>query len=354
MPVWMYVLLGVGAAAIVARLLGLPAMVIFLLSAAGLIPMAALIGRATEALAHHVGPKFGGLLNATFGNAAELIIGAIALKEGLIPLVKASSTGSIIGNSLLVLGMSVVYGGMRHGVQQFDAREATRNSTMMLIALASLVMPAAFAAVEPNHVLVEEVSVGFAVILLVVYGAYIAFSLTPAGQVALGEEVGPRPPEEGEAAWTRRTAGLVLLAATVGTVVLAETLVGTVESFTHVLGWSQFFVGLVVIPIVGNIAEHFSAVQLAGKNKIETSIAIAAGSSTQIALLVAPILVLLGLFFGHWLTLVFQPHEIIAVGIAAFIFTIVCIDGESNWLEGVQLLALYLMVGIVFFFLRVE
>jgi Ca2+:H+ antiporter len=354
MPVWMYVLLGAGAAAIVARLLGLPPIVIFLLSAAGLVPMAALIGRATEALAHHVGPKFGGLLNATFGNAAELIIGAIALKEGLIPLVKASITGSIIGNSLLVLGMSVVYGGLRHGVQQFDAREATRNSTMMLIALASMVMPAVFAAVEPNHVLVEEVSVGFAAILLLVYGAYIAFSLTPAGRVALEEEVGPRPTDEVDPTWTRRTAVLVLLAATVGTVVLAEMLVGTVESFTHVLGWSQFFVGLVVVPIVGNIAEHFSAVQLAGKNKIETSIAIAAGSSTQIALLVAPILVLLGLVYGRWLTLVFHPLEIMAVGIAAFIFAFVCIDGESNWLEGVQLLALYLMLGIVFFFLSVE
>jgi len=223
-----------------------------------------------------------------------------------------------------------------------------------LIALASLVMPAAFASVEPSYLLVEEVSVGFAVILLIVYAAYIAFSLTPAGRVALEEEVGPRPPDESEAAWTRRTAVLMLLAATVGTVVLAEMLVGTVETFTHVLGWSQFFVGLVVVPIVGNIAEHFSAVQLAGKNKIETSIAIAAGSSTQIALLVAPLLVLLGLVFGNWLTLVFHPVEIIAVGIAAFIFTVVCIDGESNWLEGVQLLALYLMVAIVVFFLRVE
>ena len=353
MPVWMYVLLGVGAAAIVSRLLGLPPILVFLLSAAGLIPMAALIGRATEALAHHVGPKFGGLLNATFGNAAELIIGAIALKEGLIPLVKASITGSIIGNSLLVLGMSVSTEAAPRGAAVRWPR-GHRNSTMMLIALASLVMPAAFAAVEPSGLLVEEVSVGFAVILLVVYAAYIAFSLTPAGRVVLEEEVGPRPPVEGEAAWTRRRSVLVLLAATLGTVVLAETLVGTVESFTHALGWSQFFVGLVVIPIVGNIAEHFSAVQLAGKNKIETSIAIAAGSSTQIALLVAPILVLVGLFFGQWLTLVFHPLEIIAVGIAAFIFTVVCIDGESNWLEGVQLLALYLMVSVVFFFLRVE
>ncbi len=352
MPIWMYVLLGVGAAALVARVLGLPPILIFVLSAAGLVPMAALIGRSTEDLAQHVGPKFGGLLNATFGNAAELIIGAIALREGLLSLVKASITGSIIGNTLLVLGMSIVLGGMRHGVQTFDAREATRNSTMMLIALASLVTPAAFAAVDPDRVAIEEISVAVALLLLLVYAAYIAFSLTPAGQTVLAEEVGPHA-EEGRQSWSQRTALLVLVGATVATVLLAETLVGTVEAFTHALGWSEFFVGLIVVPLVGNIAEHFSAVQLAGKNKLETSLAIAAGSSTQIALLVAPVLVLLGLAFGHWLTLVFHPLEIVAVGTAAVIFTVVSVDGESNWLEGVQLLTLYVMLAVVFFFLRV-
>jgi len=348
---WMYPLLALGAAAIVGRVLGAPPFVVFALAAAGLVPMAGLIGRSTEDLAFHVGPKWGGLLNATFGNAAELIIGALALREGLLPLVKASITGSIIGNSLLVLGTGVLVGGLRHGTQQFDAREATRNSTMMLIALASLVLPAAFAASEPDVLAVEEVSVGVAVLLLAVYVAYIVFSLTPAGHTMLEEEMGTHVDEEERAPWSRRVAVLVLLGATIGTVVLAEALVGTVEAVTHALGWSQFFVGLVVVPLVGNIAEHFSAVQLAAKNKMETALAIAAGSSTQIALLVAPLLVLMSLLFGKWLDLVFHPLEIIAVGVAAFVFTLVSIDGETNWLEGVQLLALYLMIAVVFFFL---
>ncbi len=351
MPKWMWALLALGAASLAARLLGAPAFAVFSLAALGLVPMAGLIGRSTEDLAHHVGPKFGGLLNATFGNAAELIIAGLALREGLVALVKASITGAIIGNSLLVLGTGVLLGGLRHGTQGFDAREAGRNATMMLIALASLVLPATFATVQPAGVIVEEVSVAVAIILLVVYGAYIAYSLTPAGRVQLHAEVGPHLAAEARQPWSRTTATLVLLVATAGTVVLAETLVGTVEAVTQTLGWSEFFVGLVVVPLVGNVAEHFSAIQLAAKNKMETALAIAAGSSTQIALLVAPLLVLLGLAFGNWLTLVFHPLEIVAVGAAAFIFTTISMDGETNWLEGVQLLALYLMLAIVFFFL---
>src|SRR5262245_3449682 len=233
---WMYPRLALGAVAIVARVLGGPPFLVFALSAVGLVPMAALIGHSTEDLAFHVGPKWGGLLNATFGNAAELIIGALALREGLLPLVKASITGSIIGNSLLVLGSGVLVGGLRHGTQQFDAREATRNSTMMLIALASLVLPAAFAASEPDALAVEEVSVGVAVLLLAVYVAYIVYSLTPAGHTMLDEEMGTHVDEEEHAPWSRRVAILVLVGATVGTVALAEALVGTVEAVTHALG----------------------------------------------------------------------------------------------------------------------
>ena len=354
MALWMWGLLAVGAVSVVARALGAPPLVVFVLSAAGIIPMAGLIGRTTEDLAHHVGPKFGGLLNATFGNAAELIIAGLALREGLLPLVKASMTGSIIGNSLFVLGTGVLVGGLRHGTQRFDAREASRNSTMMLIAVASLVLPATFAAVDPSELAVEEVSVAVAVLLLVVYAAYVAYSLTPAGHADLDEEIGDHVDEEERGAWSRRTALVVLVAATLGTVVLAETLVATVEAATHTLGLSQFFVGLIVVPIVGNIAEHFSAVQLAAKNKMETALAIAAGSSTQIALLVAPLLVLLGLAGGRWLTLVFHPLEIVAVTVAAFLFMVVSIDGETNWLEGVQLLALYLMLAIAFYFLPMQ
>ena len=351
MPKWMWVLLAVGAAGLVARILGAPPFLVFILSAAGLIPMAGLIGHATEDLAHHVGPKWGGLLNATFGNAAELIIAGLALREGLIALVKASITGAIIGNLLLILGISAFVGGLRHGSQHFDAREAGRNSAMMLIAVASLVLPAAFATVQPAAFIVEEVSVAVAVILLAVYVADVLYSLTPTGHMELEEEIGSHVDEEERPPWPRRTALILLFAATAGTVLLAETLVGTVESVTQTLGWSEFFVGLIIVPLIGNVAEHFSALQLAAKNKMETALAIAAGSSTQIALLVGPLLVLFGLVVGNWLTLVFHPLEIVAVGVAVLIFNVISTDGETNWLEGIQLLALYIMLAIVFFFL---
>lgn len=347
MPRWMWPLLAVGGLAIAARLLGLPAFLVFVLAALGLIPMAGLIGRATEDLAYHVGPKFGGLLNATFGNAAELIIAALALREGLTALVKASITGSIIGNLLLVLGASLLVGGWRHGIQQFDDREAGRNATMMLIALVSLLLPAAFASVAPDAVLIEEVSVAVAIVLLLVYAAYIAYILR------VSERLEVTHAAEGHVPWSRTRALAGLLAATLGTVVLAETLVQTVEAVTATLGWSEFFVGLIIVPVVGNVAEHFSAIVFAAKNKMDTALAIAAGSSTQIALLVAPLLVLLGLGIGRWLDLVFHPLEIIAVAAAAFLFSFVSVDGQTTWLEGVQLLALYVMVGAVFFFLPV-
>ncbi|MBI3979177.1 MAG: calcium/proton exchanger [Chloroflexi bacterium] len=342
-----------GIAAIIARLAGAPDVVTFALSAVGIIPLAGLIGRSTEDLAHHIGPKFGGLLNATFGNAAELIIAIAALREGLLSLVKASITGSIIGNVLLVLGMGLLLGGWRHGVQRFDSREAGRNSTMMLLALFALILPAVFAFFEPSSFVVEEVSIGFAVVLLLLYGAYIAYSLTPAGEVQLHSEL--MPPTEivhAHRMWSAPLAVGVLLGATIATVVLSEILVGTIESVTRTIGLSEFFVGIVLVPLVGNVAEHLSAVQFAARNKLDVSLAIAAGSSTQIALLVAPLLVLLSLVVGRPMNLVFHPLEIVVVGATAGVFTLISFDGESNWLEGVQLLGLYLMAGVVFFFLQ--
>jgi Ca2+:H+ antiporter len=351
MPRWMWPLLVAGGLALAARLLGGAAFLVFVLAALGLIPLAALIGRATEDLAYHVGPRLGGLLNATFGNAAELIIAGLALREGLTALVKASITGAIIGTLLLVLGTSLLVGGWRHGIQQFDAREAGRNATMMAMALVSLLLPAVFASVAPNAVRIEAVSVAVAVVLLLVYAAYLTYILRE-GEPLPGAAVAPGS-ATAQVPWARTPALLVLLAATVGTVVLAELLVQTVEAVTATLGWSEFFVGLIIVPLVGNSAEHFGALALAARNKMDTALAIAAGSSTQIALLVAPLLVLLGWGSGHWLTLVFHPLEIIAVAAAAFLFAFVSVDGETTWLEGVQLLALYAMVGAVFFFLPV-
>lgn len=357
LPLWMYILLAAGAAGVVARFLGAPPWIIFALAAAGLIPLAGLIGRSTEDLAIYVGPKWGGLLNATFGNAAELIIAGVALRAGLLGLVKASITGSIIGNVLLVLGTGLVLGGVRHGVQTFDQREAGHNASLLIMALFGLLLPAIFNVAVPNQqLLLEEISVMVAVILIVLYFLYIAYSFTAKEPEPLQHEL-QREPEELHEPLARNVALGLLAGATVATVVLSEMLVGSVEAVTETLGISEFFIGVIVVPIVGNVAEHFSGIVLAGKNKMDIALGIAAGSSTQVALLVAPILVLLGLLFWQLevisapLDLVFVPMEIAAVGAAAIIFNYISHDGETTWLEGTILVALYIMLAVVFFFL---
>ena len=346
---WLYFLIPVGGVALLLRIIGFAPEVVFLTSVVGIIPLATLIGVSTEDLAHKIGPKWGGLLTATMGNAAELLIGFMALQQGLIALVKASITGSIVGNLLLILGTGLLLGGWRHGRLHFDPREAGHHSSMMLIALAALLLPTVFAPFVADRRGLPEVSDGFAVILLLVYAAYLFFSTRPEGQIVAAEQI--RGPEEHDRKpWTARIALGVLVAATVGTGVLAEALVGTVETVSHTAGLSQFFVGVIVVPLVGNVAEHLSAVQLAAKGKVDISLAIAAGSSTQIALFVAPVLVLAGIVLGQPMDLLFHPLEIVALGVAASLFAFVSLDGESNWFEAVQLLALYLMAGIAFFF----
>jgi Ca2+:H+ antiporter len=357
LPLWMWVMLAVGAVGYASRFAGAPSGLVFALAAAGLIPLAGLIGRSTEDLAVYVGPKWGGLLNATFGNAAELIIAGVALQAGLFGLVKASITGSIIGNILLVLGASLVVGGRRHGIQRFDAGEAGRNATLLFMALIGLVLPAAFNYSAPGElIIIEEVSVMVSVILLILYAAYIVYSLTATQDDAIQHELHAADPTE-HTPWSRQTALIVLALATLATVLLSEALVATVEEVTHTLGISEFFVGVIIVPLVGNVAEHFSAITLAGKNQMDISLGIAAGSSTQVALLVAPILVLLGLLFWNLgqipepLTLVFTPMEIIAVAASAMVFNYISHDGETNWLEGVVLLGLYIMLAAIFFLL---
>lgn len=354
MPRWMYGLLLLGVAALAAELLGAPELLVFALAALGIIPVSGLISRSTEDLAHHVGPKWGGLLNATFGNAAELIIGIVAINAGLLELVKASVTGSIIGNLLLVLGMGLFVGGWKHGIQRFDAREAGRNSSMMLIAVAALLLPAAFAIADPVEDDIQLASDAVAIVLIVIYVAYIVFSFTQPGQEALHDELGPHEEDEVLGAggpWPTKLAVGVLVGATLATVVLAELLVGTVEHVADDFGMSEIFVGIILVPVIGNVAEHFSAVLFAAKNKTDVALAIAAGSSTQVALLVAPVFVLASYLFGEQLNLVFTPLEIIVVGASAFLFTFISYDGESNWLEGFMLLGLYLMAALVFFLL---
>ena len=362
MPRWMYGLLVLGLGAIVANLLGAPPLVVFGLAAVGLIPLAGLIGHATEELAHRVGPKWGGLLNATFGNAAEMIILIVALRAGLFTLAKASITGSIIGNLLLVLGASILAGGLRHGLQTFDGREAGRNSVMMLMATVSLVLPATVQGVVGNALIVEEVSIAVAIVLLLLYVAYIVYSLTAKEGSTAEQDHAMAHLDDPDAhgghgpGWSVRVAIGVLLAATVGTVILAELLVHTVEEVTHQLGWSEFFVGVIIVPLVGNVAEHVSAIAFAYKNKMDIAQAIAAGSSTQVAVLVAPVAVFISLLFHPFenaMNLAFHPVEVIVVGASALIFAHISVDGESNWLEGLQLLGLYVIAGAVFFFLPV-
>jgi Ca2+:H+ antiporter len=351
----LYLLLIAAPLAVVGDFLHWPSPVLFALAALGVIPLAGLIGTATEELSVHIGPKYGGLLNATFGNAAELIITILAIRQGLLLLVKASITGSIIGNSLLVLGVSVLYGGYKHGWQRFDADEARHHVTLMVLAVAGLFLPAMFAASEPDHWVVEEVSLFVAGVLLLTYVAYLAFSLFSAPDTAAADttEAPAAAAAHHESSWSIRTALVVLAAATGATVFVCELLVRTVEPVTHQLGWSEFFVGIIIIPLIGNAAEHFSAVTFAGKNRLDLTMAIAAGSSSQIALFVAPALIFISLLMGNPMDLVFDRMELLVLGLTTAIFAFVAMDGRSNWLEGMQLLALYIIIGVVFFFLPV-
>jgi Ca2+:H+ antiporter len=345
--------------ALVARLASLPDIVVFAASALGLAPLAAIIGRATEELAEHVGGRFGGLLNATFGNAAELIITAFAIQRGLLTLAKASITGSIIGNTLLVLGVSLLAGGLKRGKQRFDARETSLNAAMMILAVAGLYLPAVFTLSDRDNTVVESFSLIVAGVLIVTYLAYLVYTVVQghprtsrAQRAAEDARTGEgAETDEDEVRWGLRRSLLVLAGATAAASLGSELLVGAVEPVVEQLGWSELFIGVVVVAIVGNAAEHFSAAQMAIKGRLEITFGIAAGSSTQIALLVAPVLVFLSLALGHPMDLVFTPLELAIIGLAVAIFAYLSIDGESNWLEGVQLLAVYVIAACAFFLL---
>jgi Ca2+:H+ antiporter len=319
---------------------------IFFTSAVGIVPLAWVLGEATEEMAAHTGPRVGGLLNATLGNAAELIITIFAIREGLLELVKASITGSILGNILLILGLSVLLGGLRSGTQRFDRSEAGLNATMMTLAIIALIIPSIFGhAIEvENHAGVEWLSLGVAVVMMGIYVLSLIYSFVSA----------PGPTvEEGHAepAWSLRRAVLMLAVAAVFVGWLSEILVSAVEPVVESLGITEFFLGVIMIPLVGNVAEHLVAVQAAWKNKMDLSLAISFGSSMQIALFVAPLLVFLSLAMGHPLTLIFNEFELLALGAAVGIAALISLDGESNWLEGAQLLAVYVIVALAFFFL---
>ncbi len=344
----MYYLLVFAVAAVVARLANADPVLIFALSALGLIPLAKLIGDATEELAVYTGPKLGGLLNATLGNAAELIITIFALQAGLLDLVRASITGSIIGNLLLVLGFSIVAGGWKHGIQKFDRRTASINATLAVLAVVALAIPSLFDRALVEHPQSELLfSEGVALVLIVLYGLHILYSFRTKDDDAAAASGG----EDHEAGWSLPLTIGVLVAATIGTAVVSETLVGAVEPVVQSLGLTEFFLGIIIIPIVGNIAEHVVAVQVALKNKMELSLAVSLGSSIQIALFVAPVLVFISLLFDNRLLLVFNDFELVVLFGASLIAALIALDGESNWLEGAMLLAVYLIAGLAFFFL---
>ncbi|BCS32431.1 calcium/proton exchanger [Luteitalea sp. TBR-22] len=329
-------------------------LVIFATAVLALLPLAGYIGHATEILAERYGGGIGGLLNATFGNAAELIIGALALREGLIDLVKASITGSILGNVLLVFGAAALVGGYRRPVQRFNRTAAGVGTTMLLLSVVGLIVPALLHRVAPAESGLR-LDTEIAVVLFITYLLGLVFTLrTHKDAFGVVEASGL---EEGSAdavpsGASTRNAVLLLLASTIAVAVVSEVLVGSVSATAEQLGLTQIFVGVIVVALVGNAAEHFSAVTMAAQDKMDTAIAIAVGSSTQIALFVAPVLVFLSYLIAPTpMDLLFTPFEIASLGVAVLSISFIAHDGETHWMEGVQLLAVYVILALGFFYL---
>lgn len=380
---WLNLMLVLVPVAVVLRITGADGLWIFLVSGLAIIPLAGLMGRSTEMLADRFGPGIGGLLNASFGNAAELIIAAVALHKGYIGVVKASITGSILGNVLLVLGLSFLWGGLRFPRQKFNATAAGVSATLLALGAVALLVPAIFHAsivvdrfVAENRGLTfasdpheQEVSLEISIVLFVVYLLMLLFSLKTHSHLYAGHgrggdddasrsrKGGSHPVANGgdsepddrahfsevEGAWSLKTSVIVLIASTACVGLMSEFLVGAIEHAREALGWSELFVGVIVVAVVGNAAEHSTAVLMARKNHMDLSFQIAVGSGLQIALFVAPILVFMSYLpgFPHRLDLVFSMLEVLAVGVSVMVVGLVALDGESNWLEGLLLLAVY-------------
>jgi Ca2+:H+ antiporter len=344
--------------AILAQWLHWGPLAVFGCAGLAIVPLAGLMGRATEELAARLGAGIGGLLNATFGNAAELIIAFVALQRGLYDVVKASLTGSIIGNVLLVLGVAIFAGGLKRPSQKFDRAAAAANSTLLALAAIGLVVPAIFhpiamSAVASNRVTPERerilesgLSLEIAAVLFVAYAASLLFSLRTHRHLYAGEAA-----EHAPARPTWRSV-LLLLVATALVAWMSEILVGAVEETSHVLGLTEVFVGVIVVAVIGNAAEHSTAVIVAMRNQMDLALQIATGSSIQIALFVAPVLVFASYFMPHGaMDLRFTPFEVLAVLLATGVVNLVAQDGESNWLEGALMVAVYVILAMAFYFL---
>ena len=405
MPVWLYLLLLAIPAALVSSAANASPLVTFILAALAIIPLAGLIGDATESLAERVGPLIGGLLNATFGNAAEFIIGVSALAAGLPDVVRAAIAGGIIGNALFTLGSAMLLGGWRFGLQRFQARNAGQYALMLALAVVGLSVPSLLASIgaggasgiETVHGLaLHEMSLVVAALLLVSYVGYLAFSVfglrserrAPAADHGADPADAPAapaaiagPPAEGEADDERplmadvalasasheparglagvlqrwRARGplldvLTLLVATALVAVVSEELTGAIEPLSQRLHLSAFFVGLIVLPLVGGAAEFATALRAALNDHMEATLAVTAGSSIQIALLIAPLLILVSPLMGTTLDLDFTQLELVIFGLVAGLFALISLDGESTWLEGMQLCVFYLIVAVGAFF----
>ncbi|MBI2685647.1 MAG: calcium/proton exchanger [Acidobacteria bacterium] len=324
----------------------------FLCACLAILPLAGWLGKGTENLAHHTGEAVGGLLNATFGNAAELIIAIAAMRSGLYDVVKASLTGSIIGNVLLVAGLSFLTGGLKYKTQTFNRMAAQNQATMLLLAAVSLILPAAYHYLAGPAAAAHEgdLSLEISIILLVVYAASLVFTLVT-HKALFGCEGGEAHGGEAQP-WSVGKSVAVLAGATALIAWISEILVGSVEHAAHSFGMTSVFVGVIVVAIIGNAAEHSTAVLVARKNRMDLALGIAIGSSIQIALFVAPVLVLLSYFLApHPMNLVFTPAEVLAVTLSVLINAQVANDGESNWMEGLQMLAVYAILGAMFYFL---
>ena len=340
---------------------------IFLASSAAIIPLAALMGRATEQLAERLGEGVGGLLNATFGNAAELIIAIMALRAGLYDLVKASITGSIIGNILLVFGLSALWGGVKFERQAFNRTAAGLSSTLLVLSAIALMIPAVFhlvigtpagtapaaaaTAAAAGVVTERTLSLEISVVLIVTYVLSLWFSLRTHKHLYVGEAGEHTEHLTPGGGGSGKAVGL-LLAATTGVAVMSELLVGAVEATGEAMGMNEVFVGVILVALIGNAAEHSSAILMAARNKMDAAITIAVGSSIQVALFVAPVLVFLSYVIAPTpMDLRFTTLEVVAVGISVWIMSLVAQDGESHWMEGVQLLAVYAILALAFYWL---
>jgi Ca2+:H+ antiporter len=360
---WPYLLIPFIPIAIALELGHAEATLIFVAAAAGVIPTAALMGRATEELAERTGPGIGGFLNVTFGNFPELVIAFFALNAGLQEVVKASLIGSILGNILLVMGAAMLVGGAKRERQYFSATAANVQVLMLLLAAAALVLPAVFELInggrlprvgeeEVNYSSdVETMSFIVAIVLLGTYVAGLVFSMKTHRTLFNPVHGDDENSDHVEGAWSMRRSILTLAAAGVAVGLMSEILVGSIQEASHGIGISEFFVGLIVVAIVGNAAEHWVAIYFAAKDKMDLSVNISIGSSAQIALFVAPVLVLLSFVVGdHPMALVFNGYELVAVLLAILVANFVVNEGESTWFEGLQLLALYALLGVVFFY----